>query len=74
MALKGVSEATSSSVRVFDTYGISEANLLLTLGNFGPNKWWHYKPLALQEVDLHLGQFNIENAKEVLETSITHKE
>ena len=28
--------------RVFDTYGISAKKLVLTLGNFGPNKWWHY--------------------------------
>ena len=26
----------------FDTYGISAKKLVLTLGNFGPNKWWHY--------------------------------
>lgn len=25
--------------RVFDTYGISAKKLVLTLGNFGPNKW-----------------------------------
>ena len=29
-------------VRVFNTYGISAKKLVLTLRNFGPNKWWHY--------------------------------
>ena len=39
------SETPTCGVRVFDAYGISAKKLVLTLGNFGPNKWWHYNQL-----------------------------
>ena len=43
----GVSSETSTfGVRVFDTYGIRTANLILTLPKSGPNKGWHFKPNA----------------------------
>ena len=40
--LKGVSETPALGFRVFDSYGISTANLVLTLRNCGLNKRMHY--------------------------------
>ena len=41
------SETPTFGVRLFDTYGISTTNLILTLRNCGLNKRMHYKSGAL---------------------------
>ena len=41
-------QTPTCGVRVFDSYGISAKKLVLTLGNFGPNKWWHYKLIGFE--------------------------
>ena len=45
--LKGVSETPSLGFTVFDTYGFSIANLILTLRNCGLNKRMHHNPKLL---------------------------
>ena len=41
------SETSSLGVRLFDTYGFSTKQLVLTLPNCGPNKRWHFTSAEL---------------------------